>query len=210
MAGAGIYLAGTAATFKDIQDGATYDPPDRRNTAELHLLIMMIITQLPVAALVIVGTGAVVGRFFRPVCGSYLLGIQLHWIVLALAVIPLLAAGRTITAADFRFRLRDCRFEHRHHLRWPAPAVVTAAGLVFAATSPCSCSVICGSSVRSGPPLVLGCCSDTLVRAFMTPSIAVLLGRWFCGRNECARPASRMPGRTARGPWFRIAARGQR
>ncbi len=46
MAGAGIYLAGTAATFKDIQDGATYDLLIAGIAAlSLILLIMMIITR---------------------------------------------------------------------------------------------------------------------------------------------------------------------
>lgn len=59
MAGAGIYLAGTAATFKDIQDGATYDLLIAGIAAlSLILLIMMIITRSLVAALVIVGTVA--------------------------------------------------------------------------------------------------------------------------------------------------------
>ncbi len=54
-----------------------------------------------------------------------------------------------------------------------------------------------------GTTIGLGLLFDTLVvRVIMTPSIAVLLGRWFCGRNEraCAPPAGCF-GRTARGPW---------
>lgn len=97
MAGAGIYLAGTAATFKDIQDGATYDLLIAGIAAlSLILLIMMIITRSLVAALVIVGTVALsLGASFglSVLVWQHLLGIQLYWIVLALAVILLLAVG---------------------------------------------------------------------------------------------------------------------
>ena len=41
-------------------------------------------------------------------------------------------------------------------------------------------SVICASSARSARTIGLGLLFDTLVvRSFMTPSIAALLGRWF-------------------------------
>lgn len=97
MAGAGIYLAGTAATFKDIQDGATYDLLIAGIAAlSLILLIMMIITRSLVAALVIVGTVALsLGASFglSVLVWQHLLGIQLYWIVLALAVILLTTVG---------------------------------------------------------------------------------------------------------------------
>lgn len=72
--------------------------------------------------------------------------------------------------------------------------VVTAAGLVFAATM----SSFVFSDLRVlgqiGTTIGLGLLFDTLVvRAFMTPSIAVLLGRWFWWPQRVRpRPASRM------------------
>ena len=54
-----IYLAGTAATYKDIADGAKYDLMIAGIAAlSLILLIMVIITRSLVAAIVIVGTVA--------------------------------------------------------------------------------------------------------------------------------------------------------
>ena len=59
LAGSRIYLAGTAATYKDIQDGAKYDLVIAGIAAlSLILLIMMFITRSLVAAIVIVGTVA--------------------------------------------------------------------------------------------------------------------------------------------------------
>ena len=59
LAGSKIYLAGTAATYKDIQDGAKYDLMIAGIAAlSLILLIMMFITRSVVAAFVIVGTVA--------------------------------------------------------------------------------------------------------------------------------------------------------
>ena len=57
IADAKIYLGGTAATYKDIQDGAKYDLMIvGLAVLSLILLIMMIITRSLIAALVIVGT----------------------------------------------------------------------------------------------------------------------------------------------------------
>ena len=73
-------------------------------------------------------------------------------------------------------------------------SVVTSAGLVFAATM----SSFVFSDLRVlgqiGTTIGLGLLFDTLiVRAFMTPSIAVLLGRWFWWpRRVRPRPASQM------------------
>ena len=66
----------------------------------LILLIMIFITRSVVAALVIVGTVALsLGASFglSVLIWQHLLGIQLYWIVLALAIIILLAVGRTTT-----------------------------------------------------------------------------------------------------------------
>ncbi len=68
--------------------------------------------------------------------------------------------------------------------------VVTAAGLVFAATrSSFVFSDLRARSRDSGATSLSWAAGSTLVvRVFMTPSIAVLLGRWFC-RNARALPA---------------------
>jgi RND superfamily putative drug exporter len=72
--------------------------------------------------------------------------------------------------------------------------VVTSAGLVFAATMS---SMIVSDLLtigQIGTTIGLGLLFDTLiVRAFMTPSIAALLGRWFWWPQQVRpRPASSM------------------
>jgi RND superfamily putative drug exporter len=70
--------------------------------------------------------------------------------------------------------------------------VVTSAGLVFAATM-ASC-VFCDllSIDQVGSTIALGLLFDTLiVRSFMTPSIAALMGRWFWWPQRVQTPASR-------------------
>jgi putative drug exporter of the RND superfamily len=92
-----IYLAGTAATFKDWQDGAKYDLMIAGiGSLCLIFIIMLIITRSLIAALVIVGTVAIsLGASFgmSVLVWQYLLGIKLHWMVLAMSVIVLLAVG---------------------------------------------------------------------------------------------------------------------
>jgi RND superfamily putative drug exporter len=114
---------------------------------------------------------------------QYIAGIQLSWVVLPLAVILLLAVG-----SDYNLLLVS-RFKEEIHagintgiIRSVAGSgsVVTAAGLVFAFTMASfifSDLVVLG---QIGTTIALGLLFDTLiVRSFMTPSIAALLGRWF-------------------------------
>ncbi|OCB08439.1 RND family transporter, partial [Mycobacterium intracellulare] len=137
MAGAQIYLGGTAATYKDIQDGAKYDLMIVAFAAlSLILLIMMIITRSLIAALVIVGTVALsLGASFglSVLVWQYIFGVQLYWVVLALAVILLLAVG-----SDYNLLLIS-RFKEEIHagintgiIRAMAGSgsVVTSAGVV--------------------------------------------------------------------------------
>ncbi|GJF11751.1 membrane protein [Mycolicibacterium cyprinidarum] len=201
LSDAEIYVAGTAATYKDIQDGAKYDLVIVAMAAlSLILLIMIFITRSLVAALVIVGTVALsLGASFglSVLVWQYIFGIPLYWIVLPLAVILLLAVG-----ADYNLLLIS-RFKEEIGaglktgiIRAMAGTggVVTAAGLVFAATM----SSFIFSDLRAlgqiGTTIGLGLLFDTLiVRSFMTPSMAALLGRWFWWPlNVRPRPASRM------------------
>ncbi|WAC90021.1 RND family transporter [Mycobacterium sp. Aquia_213] len=201
MANAGIYLGGTAATYKDIQDGAKYDLLIVAFAAlSLILLIMMIITRSLIAAVVIVGTVALsLGASFglSVLVWQYLFGIQLYWVVLALAVILLLAVG-----SDYNLLLIS-RFKEEIHaglntgiIRAMAGSgsVVTSAGIVFAVTM---CAFVFSGFLvlgQIGTTIGLGLLFDTLiVRSFMTPSIARLLGRWFWWPQVVRpRPASTM------------------
>ncbi|MDT0271076.1 MMPL family transporter, partial [Streptomyces sp. DSM 44915] len=122
---------------------------------------------------------------------------QINWVVLAMSVIVLLAVG-----SDYNLLLVSRMKEEIHAgintgiIRAMAGTgkVVTAAGLVFAATM---ASMIVSDLLtigQVGTTIGLGLLFDTLiVRAFMTPSIAALLGRWFWWPQQVRpRPASAM------------------
>ncbi len=70
--------------------------------------------------------------------------------------------------------------------------IVTAAGLVFAATMGSMLVSDLLTIGQLGTTIALGLLFDTLVvRAFMTPSIAAMLGRWFWWPQQVRpRPAS--------------------
>ncbi|WP_431235631.1 RND family transporter [Mycolicibacterium psychrotolerans] len=201
LAGSSIYIGGTAATYKDIADMAKYDLMIAGIAAlSLILLIMMFVTRSIVAALVIVGTVALsLGASFglSVLVWQDLLGKPLYWVVLALAVILLLAVGSDYNLLLIsRFKEEIGAGLNTGIIRAMASTggVVTAAGLVFAFTM--------GSFVFSdllvlgqiGTTIGLGLLFDTLiVRSFMTPSIAALLGRWFWWPLRVRpRPASTM------------------
>jgi putative drug exporter of the RND superfamily len=69
-------------------------------------------------------------------------------------------------------------------------AVVTTAGLVFAATMGSMLSSDLRIAGQIGSTIMLGLLFDTLVvRSFMTPSIAALLGHWFWWPRKVATHA---------------------
>jgi RND superfamily putative drug exporter len=182
-----IYLSGTGAVFKDISDGAKWDLLIAGiSSLCLIFIIMLILTRAFVAAAVIVGTVAIsLGASFglSVLFWQHILGVPLHWLVLAMSVIVLLAVG-----SDYNLLLVS-RFKQEIHAglntgiirsMGGTGKVVTNAGLVFAFTM----ASMVVSDVRMigqvGTTIGLGLLFDTLiVRAFMTPSIAALLGRWF-------------------------------
>jgi RND superfamily putative drug exporter len=198
---ANFYLAGTGAVFKDIADGAKWDLMIAGiSSLCLIFIIMLILTRALVAAAVIVGTVAVsLGASFglSVLFWQHILGIELHWLVLAMSVIVLLAVG-----SDYNLLLVS-RFKQEIHAGLKTGIirsmggtgkVVTNAGLVFAFTM----ASMVVSDVRVigqvGTTIGLGLLFDTLiVRAFMTPSIAALLGRWFWWPMRVRSRPARMP-----------------
>ena len=201
LAGSKIYLAGTAATYKDIRDGAKYDLMIAGIAAlSLILLIMMFITRSLVAAFVIVGTVALsLGASFglSVLIWQDIFGVELFWIVLALAVILLLAVGSDYNLLLIsRFKEEIGAGLNTGIIRAMAGsgAVVTAAGLVFAATMASFVFADLRILGQIGTTIALGLLFDTLiVRSFMTPSIAALLGRWFWWPEKVrTRPARQM------------------
>ncbi len=201
LANATVHLAGSASTFKDWQDGSRYDLLIAGIAALcLIFMIMLIITRSFVAALIIVGTVALsLGASFglSVLVWQYVLGIELHWMVLAMSVIILLAVGsdyNLLLVSRFKEEIRAGINTGIIRAMGGTGKVVTSAGLVFAFTM--------GSMVVSdlriigqiGTTIGLGLLFDTLVvRAFMTPSIAALLGRWFWWPQTVRpRPASQL------------------
>jgi RND superfamily putative drug exporter len=187
LEGSTIYVGGTASVYKDMEDGNRYDLLIAGIAAlTLIFIIMLLITRSVVAAAVIVGTVVVsLGASFglSVLLWQHVLGIPLHFMVMAMAVIILLAVG-----ADYNLLLVA-------RLKEELPAgvntgiiramggtgsVVTAAGLVFAFTMMSMAVSEMTVVAQIGSTIGLGLLFDTLViRAFMTPSIAALMGRWF-------------------------------
>jgi putative drug exporter of the RND superfamily len=184
---ANVYLSGSAAADKDLQSGSRSDLMLAGVAAlSLIFIIMLVVTRAVVAALVIVGTvalslGASVG--ISILIWQDLFGLQLHWFVVPMSVIILLAVG-----SDYNLLL-IARFKEELHgglktgfirAMGGSGKVVTNAGLVFALTM---CSMLV-SDLRVvgqfGTTIGMGLLFDTLiVRSFLMPSFAALLGRWF-------------------------------
>jgi putative drug exporter of the RND superfamily len=196
-----IYLAGTASTYKDFRDGAKYDLYIAGIGALcLIFIIMLVLTRSLVAALVIVGTVALsLGASFglSVLVWQDILGIKLHWMVLPMAVIVLLAVG-----SDYNLLLVSRMKEEIAagiktgiiRAMGSTGKVVTNAGLVFAFTLASMVFSDLRIIGQVGTTIGLGLMFDTLVvRSFMTPSIAALLGRWFWWPQLVRpRPASQM------------------
>ncbi|BBZ58185.1 MMPL/RND family transporter [Mycolicibacterium phocaicum] len=187
LEGSSIYLGGSAAMYNDMQIGADYDLMIVAAAALILIfIIMLVLTRAVVASAVIVGTVvlSLASAFGLSVLlWQHIVGIPLHWMVLPMSVIVLLAVG-----ADYNLLLVSRIKEEIHaglntgiiRAMVGTGSVVTSAGLVFAFTMmsmSVSKLIIIG---QVGTTIGLGLLFDTLVvRSLMTPSIASLLGRWF-------------------------------
>jgi putative drug exporter of the RND superfamily len=199
LEGSRVYLGGAASAFKDMREGNNYDLMIAGVAAlTLIFIIMLLITRSLIAAGVIVGTvilslGASFG--ISVLIWQYLLGIDLEFMVMVMAVIILLAVG-----ADYNLLLVARMKEEIPagintgiiRAMGGSGSVVTAAGLVFAFTMMSTAVSEMTVVKQMGTTIGVGLLFDTLViRAFMTPSIAALLGRWFWWPQVVrARPAS--------------------
>ena len=187
LSNAKIYLGGVAATYKDMADGARYDLLIVVvSSLTLIFMIMLILTRSAVAAAVIVGTaGSSIAASFgiSVLIWQDLFGKQVQWLVMLMSVIILLAVG-----SDYNLLLVS-RFKDEIHaglktglIRAMAGTggVVTSAGLVFAATMAGMMASKLIVLAQMGSTIAIGLLVDTfVVRAFLMPSIATLLGRWF-------------------------------
>ena len=123
-----ICIAGTAATAKDMKEGATYDLLiPGVGALILIFVVMLVLTRAVIAAAVIVGTVLLsLGTSFglSVLIWQYILGLQLHWMILAMSVIILLAVGsdyNLLLVSRFKEEITPASRPASSD-RWPAPA----------------------------------------------------------------------------------------
>lgn len=192
LADASISMGGYPAALRDTRD---YYQQDIRfiiiATLIVVLMILMLLLRSLVAPLYLVGS--VVVSYFAAVGIGVLvfqsiLGQQLHWSVPPLAFVVLIAVG-----ADYNMllvsRLRD---ESPHSTRYgvirtlsSTGGVITAAGLIFAASMAGLLFSSIGIVIQGGFVIGVGILLDTfLVRTITVPAIAALVGKanWWPSR----------------------------
>ncbi|OLP03731.1 hypothetical protein BVU76_04185 [Mycolicibacterium porcinum] len=192
LADASISMGGFPAGLRDTRD---YYQQDIRfimtATLIVVLLILMLLLRSLVAPLYLVGS--VVVSYFAALGISVLvfqnlLGQQLHWSVPPLAFVVLIAVG-----ADYNMlmvsRLRD---ESPHSTRYgvirtlsSTGGVITAAGLIFAASVAGLLFSSIGMVVQGGFMIGVGILLDTfVVRTITVPAVAALIGKanWWPSR----------------------------
>ncbi|PEG57752.1 MMPL family transporter [Mycolicibacterium boenickei] len=200
LAGARVYLGGAAATYWDIQDATRIDLLIAAIAAfALIFLVMLLITRSVVAAIVIVGTVAFsyAGAFGLSVLvWQHFLAIPISWLNLPITFIILVAVGSDYNLLLIARYLEESKAGLNTGLiRAVANSgkVVTTAGLVFATTMLAMLASDLTSVGQLGSIIGLGLLLDTLiVRSFITPAIARLLGPFFWWpRLIPARPVRR-------------------
>ena len=208
LADATVSMAGFTAGLKDTRD---YYQHDIRFIIAVTLLVVLatliallraIVAPLYLVASVVVSYLSAVG--IGVIVFQYLLGQQLHWSVPPLAFVVLVAVG-----ADYNMllisRMRD---ESPNSMRYgiirtlsSTGGVITAAGLIFAASM---CGLLfssIGTVVQGGFVIGAGILLDTfLVRTITVPAIAALVGRanWWPSRAGAHVAARRLPIRRAK------------
>jgi putative drug exporter of the RND superfamily len=201
LSDAKISMAGFTVGLKDTRD---YYEHDIRFIITITLLVVLltliallraIVAPLYLVASVVISYLSAVGigvLFFQ-----FILGQHLHWSVPPLAFVVLVAVG-----ADYNMllvsRMRD---ESPHSMRYgiirtlsSTGGVITAAGVIFAASM---CGLLfssIGTVVQGGFVIGVGILLDTfLVRTITVPAMAALVGRanWWPSRAAMRRSPSR-------------------
>ncbi|BBZ26253.1 putative transport protein MmpL10 [Mycolicibacterium madagascariense] len=192
LADAKISMSGYPVTLRDTRDYYDHDITLIVSvTVIVVLLILMVLLRAVVAPLYLVGSVVIsylsalgIGVLFFQV----ILGQQLHWSVPGLAFVVLVAVG-----ADYNMLLASrLREESGLGVRSgvirtvrSTGGVITAAGLIFAASMFGLLFSSIGVVVQGGFVIGVGILVDTfLVRSITVPSIAALLGRasWWPSR----------------------------
>lgn len=187
LAGAKIYIGGSGSNNKDIQQYSRSDLLIAAIAAfVLIFLIMLVITRSLVAALVIPGTVAFsyTGAFGLSVLiWQHLIGLHLHWLILPLTFIILVAVGsdyNLLLIARLKEELPAGLNTGLIRALGSTGGVVTSAGLVFAFTMLAMLASDLRTIGQVGSTVCIGLLLDTLiVRSFIVPSLVRIYGPWF-------------------------------
>ncbi|BBY33582.1 hypothetical protein BST33_12950 [Mycolicibacter minnesotensis] len=187
LAGAKIYIGGSGSNNKDIQQYSRSDLLIAAIAAfVLIFLIMLVITRSLVAALVIPGTVAFsyAGAFGLSVLiWQHLIGLHLHWLILPLTFIILVAVGsdyNLLLIARLKEELPAGLNTGLIRALGSTGGVVTSAGLVFAFTMLAMLASDLRTIGQVGSTVCIGLLLDTLiVRSFIVPSLVRIYGPWF-------------------------------
>ena len=206
LEGSSVSIAGYPAMLRDTRD--YYDHDIRliiTITIAVVLLILVTLLRAIVAPLYLIGSVLISylsALGIGVVAFQYVLGQQLHWSVPGLTFIVLVAVG-----ADYNLllisRIRD---ESPHGVRGgvirtvgSTGGVITAAGLIFAASMFGLLFASIGTVVQAGFVVGVGILLDTfLVRTLTVPAIATLIGtaNWWPA-DLVTRRLGRLRGRLA-------------
>ncbi len=187
LAGARVYIGGSGSNDKDIKEYATSDLMIAAIAAFILIfLIMMFLTRSLVAALVIPGTVAFsyAGAFGLSILvWQHLIGLHLHWLVLPLTFIILVAVGsdyNLLLIVRVKEEIGAGLNTGLIRALGSTGGVVTSAGLVFAFTMLAMLTSDLRTIGQVGSTVCIGLLLDTLiVRSFVVPCIVRLLGPWF-------------------------------
>jgi putative drug exporter of the RND superfamily len=187
LAGSRIYIGGAGSNNKDIKRYAASDLLIVAIAAFILIfLIMLFITRSLMAALVIPGTVAFsfAGAFGLSVLvWQHLIGLHLHWLVLPITFIILVAVGsdyNLLLIARVKEELGAGIHTGLIRALGSTGGVVTSAGLVFAFTMLALLTSDLRTIGQVGTTVCIGLLLDTLiVRSFIVPCILRILGPWF-------------------------------
>jgi len=203
LSDASISMGGFPAALRDTRD---YYERDIRfiivATLIVVLLTLTVLLRSIVAPVYLVGT--VVLSYFAAIgigvlTFQVILGQELHWSVPPLAFVVLVAVGADYNML-FVSRMRD---ESPHSIRYgiiralsSTGGVITAAGLIFAASMGGLLFSSIGIVIQGGFVIGVGILLDTfVVRTITVPAIAALVGRanWWPSRVGARQSVSRSP-----------------
>jgi RND superfamily putative drug exporter len=187
LAGAKIYIGGSGSNNSDIAQYARSDLLIAAIAAfVLIFMIMLVITRSLVAALVIPGTVAFsyAGAFGLSVLiWQHLIGLHLHWLILPLTFIILVAVGsdyNLLLIARLKEELGAGLNTGLIRALGSTGGVVTSAGLVFAFTMLAMLTSDLRTIGQLGSTVCIGLLLDTLiVRSFIVPCLVRIYGPWF-------------------------------